>query len=159
RNPLTGKFIPDTLWNQFGGSLGGPIWKNKNFIFGDYQGTRRKNGGSGLTTVPTALARRGDLSEDPSQIFYPQTGAPSTGMGRIPFAGNLIPVNRLSPQALNLLRLLPLPNRPGTDFNFTASGIEAFDSDQFNVRDDHFWSTNLHVFGRYSFARFNRLSP
>ena len=159
RNPLTGKFIPDTLWDQFGGSLGGPIRKNKNFIFGDYQGTRRKNGGSVLTTVPTALARSGDFSEYPSQIFDPQTGDPITGVGRTPFAGNRIPVDRLSPQVLNLLKLIPQPNRPGTDFNFTASGIEAFDSDQFDVRDDHYWSANLHLFGRYSFARFNRISP
>jgi outer membrane receptor protein involved in Fe transport len=159
RNPHTGKFIPDTLWNQFGGSLGGPISKNKNFIFGDYQGTRRKNGGSVRTTVPTALARGGDLSEYPDQIFDPQTGDPFTGVGRTPFASNRIPQNRLSPQVLNLLKLIPLPNLPGTDFNFTASGIEAFDSDQFNVRDDHYRSENLHLFGRYSFARFNRLSP
>ncbi len=159
RNPITGKFIPDTLWNQFGGSLGGPIRKNKNFIFGDYQGTRRKNGGSVLTTVPTALARSGDLSEYPSQIFDPQTGDSLTGMGRTPFAGNRIPQDRLSPQVLKLLKLLPLPNLPGTNFNFTASGTEAFDSDQFNVRDDHYWSEKLHLFGRYSFARFNRLSP
>ena len=159
RNARTGKFIPDTLWNQFGGSLGGPIKKNKNFIFGDYQGTRRKNGGSVLTTVPTALARSGDFSEYPDQIFDPQTGDPVTGVGRTSFAGNRIPQDRLSPQVLNLLKLIPLPSLPGTDFNFTASGIEAFDSDQFNVRDDHYWSENLHLFGRYSFARFNRLSP
>ena len=159
RSPLTGKFIPDTLWNQFGGSLGGPIRKNKNFIFGDYQGTRRKNGGSVLTTVPTALARSGDFSEYPDQIFDPQSGDPLTGVGRTPFAGNRIPQDRLSPQVLNLLKLIPLPNLPGTFFNFTASGIEAFDSDQFNVRDDHYWSEKLHLFGRYSFARFNRLSP
>jgi outer membrane receptor protein involved in Fe transport len=159
RNPITGKFIPDTLWNQFGGSLSGPIRKNKNFIFGDYQATRRKNGGSVRTTVPTALARSGDFSEYPSEIFDPQTGDPATGLGRTPFAGNRIPQDRLSPQVLNLLKLIPLPNLPGTNFNFTASGTEAFDSDQFNVRDDHYWSENLHLFGRYSFARFNRISP
>jgi hypothetical protein len=159
RNPRTGKFIPDTLWNQFGGSLGGPIRRNKNFIFGDYQGTRRKNGGSVLTTVPTALARSGDFSEYPDQIFDPQTGDPLTGVGRTPFADNRIPQDRLSPQVLNLLKLIPLPNLSGTFFNFTASGIEAFDSDQFNVRDDDYWSEKLHLFGRYSFARFNRLSP
>jgi hypothetical protein len=112
RNPITGKFIPDTLWNQFGGSLGGPITKNKNFIFGDYQGTRRKNGGSVLTTVPTALARSGDFSEYPGQIFDPQTGDPLTGVGRTPFAGNRIPQDRLSPQVLNLLKLIPLPSLP-----------------------------------------------
>jgi hypothetical protein len=159
RNSLTGKFIPDTLWNQFGGSLGGPIRKNKNFIFGDYQGTRRKTGGSVLTTVPTALARSGDFSEYPDQIFDPQTGDPLTGVGRTPFAGNRIPQDRLSPQVLNLLKLIPLPSLPGTLFNFTTSGTEAFDSDQFNIRDDHYWSEKLHLFGRYSFARFNRLSP
>ncbi len=159
RSPLTGKFIPDTLWNQFGGSLGGPIRKNKNFIFGDYQGTRRKTGGSVLTTVPTALARSGDFSEYPDQIFDPQSGDPLTGVGRTPFAGNRIPQDRLSPQVLKLLKLIPLPSLPGTFFNFTASGIEAFDSDQFNIRDDHYWSEKLHLFGRYSFARFNRLSP
>ncbi|MBA3570172.1 MAG: hypothetical protein H0W28_12750, partial [Pyrinomonadaceae bacterium] len=82
-----------------------------------------------------------------------------TGMGRTPFAGNRIPQDRLSPQVLNLLKLIPLPSLPGTAFNFTASGIEAFDSDQFNIRDDHYWSEYLHLFGRYSFARFNRLSP
>src|SRR5262245_38506176 len=159
RSPLSGKLIPDTLWNHFGGSLGGPIRKNKNFIFGDYQGTRRKNGGSVLTTVPTALARSGDFSEYPDQIFDPQTGDLLTGVGRTPFAGNRIPQDRLSPQVLNLLKLIPLPSLPGTYFNFTASGIEAFDSDQFNVRDDHYWSGNLHLFGRYSVARFNRSSP
>jgi hypothetical protein len=159
RNPITGKFIPDTLWNQFGGSVGGPIRKSKNFIFGDYQGTRRKNGGSVLTTVPTAFARMGDLSEYPSQIFDPQTGDPFTGIGRTPFAGNRIPQDRLSPQALNLLKLIPLPNLPGTDFNFAASGIQAFNSDQFNVRNDHYWSENLHLFGRYSFARYHLSGP
>ncbi|MCA1602387.1 MAG: TonB-dependent receptor, partial [Acidobacteria bacterium] len=159
RNSFTGKFIPDTLWNQFGGSLGGPIRKNNNFIFGDYQGTRRKNGGSVLTTVPTALARSGDFSEYPDQIFDPQTGDPLTGVGRTPFGGNRIPQDRLSPQVLNLLKLIPLPSLPGTNFNFTASGVEASDSDQFNVRDDHYWSENLHLFGRYSFARFDRSSP
>jgi len=160
KNPLTGKFIPDTLWNQFGGSLGGPIRKNKNFIFGDYQGTRRKNGGSVLTTVPTLRARTGDLSEYGRNIYDPLTGS-STGVGRTQFTGNIIPPNRLSQQALNLLKLLPAPNITGAGIsnNYTASGIEAFNSDQFNVRNDHYWSEKLHLFGRYSFARFNKSGP
>ena len=56
-DPLTGKAIPDTLKNQFGGSFGGPIIKDKFFYFGDYQGTRSKTGGSRLLTVPTNAAR------------------------------------------------------------------------------------------------------
>jgi hypothetical protein len=55
-NPITGKFIPSDKWQQFGGTLGGPIIKNKLFFFGDYQGTRESSGLTNLVTVPTALA-------------------------------------------------------------------------------------------------------
>ena len=56
-NALTGKFLPDTKKNQFGGSLGGQIVENQLFFFGDYQGRRNTEGGSRLLTVPTAAAR------------------------------------------------------------------------------------------------------
>ena len=63
RNPFSEPNGPPPLrWNQFGGSFGGPIKKNKLFVFGDYQGTRRRTGGSGVTTVPTAAERNGDFS-------------------------------------------------------------------------------------------------
>src|SRR5262245_2300472 len=101
RTPLTEQFRPHTLWNQFGGSLRGPLRKNKNFIFGHYQRTRRKNGGSVLTTVPTALARSGEFSEYPSQILDPQTGDPSTGMGREEFAVHRTPADPPTPRPLN----------------------------------------------------------
>src|SRR6185436_10064244 len=124
-NALTGKAIPDTLWNQFGGSAGWKLKKDKNFIFGDFQGTRRKNGGSVLTTVPTLRARTGDLSEYGRNIYDPLTGS-STGVGRAAFANRRIPNGRLSPQALRLINLLPLPTRPGIENNFSGSGVEAF---------------------------------
>jgi hypothetical protein len=158
RNSLTGKFIPDTLWNQFGGSAGYRILKDTNFIFGDYQGTRRKNGGSVLTTVPTALARTGDLSEYGRNIYDPLTGS-SIGVGRTAFSNRRIPANRLSQQALALINQLPLPNLPGFENNYSASGVEAFNTDQFNIRDDHYLSKTFHVFGRYSFARFKKSGP
>lgn len=60
-NPFT-QLNPPLRWNQFGGSVGAPIIKDKVFGFFDYQGTRRRNGGSILTTVPTAAERNGDLS-------------------------------------------------------------------------------------------------
>ena len=53
-DPITKRFIPSSRWQQFGGTLGGPIIKNKLCFFGDYQGTRQSNGVSGLFTVPTA---------------------------------------------------------------------------------------------------------
>src|SRR5262249_56276797 len=82
--PLAGttdRFIPPTLWNQFGGSLGAPIQKDKTFVFGDYQGQRQKNGGSLTTRVPTAAERAGDLSDLTNlgnlstRIFNPCNGA------------------------------------------------------------------------------------
>src|SRR5438093_11577368 len=68
-DPLTGRLIPKTKRNQFGGSLGGPLQKDRVFIFGDYQGTRSEVGGSRLLTVPTVLARTGNLSEYGSNIY------------------------------------------------------------------------------------------
>ena len=154
-DPLTGKHIPDSLKTQFGGSFGGPIVKDKFFYFGDYQGTRSKIGGSRLLTVPTNLARTGDLSEYGVDIFDPLTG--------LQFQGNRIPNGRLSQQALNLLNLIPPPNAPGTDNgtrnNFVASGSEKFDNDTFDVRIDNRITSNLNVFGRYSFADYTRDGP
>ncbi len=68
RNNITNAADPFTLqnppirWNQFGGSLGAPILRNRVFGFFDYQGTRRRTGGSLVTTVPTAAERGGDLT-------------------------------------------------------------------------------------------------
>ncbi len=167
RDPLTGKFIPDTLRNQFGGAIGGPIIKDRLFFFGDYEGLRSKTGGSKLLTVPTAAARAGDLSAYGFDIFDPATTVvdPTTGnlVSRTQFAGNRIPTARLSPQALNILRLIPLPNAPGqrngTILNYVASGIEGFDKDSFDVRVDFRMSEKLNMFGRYSYANFSRNGP
>ncbi len=73
-NPVTGKFLPETKKNQFGGSVGGKIVANKVFFFGDYQGTRSTVGGTRLLTVPTAAARSGDLSAFGINIFDPLDG-------------------------------------------------------------------------------------
>ena len=107
---ITGRFIPPTKWNQFGGTFGGPIIKDKLFFFGDYQGTRQTTGATSLMTVPTtsvihSCTGAGDgsgfcnLSQyvpfigngkpgDPSTLIYdPNTGDPVTGAGRTPFCG------------------------------------------------------------------------
>jgi len=160
KDPLTGSFLPETKKNQFGGSLGGPIVPSRLFFFGDYQGTRSTVGGSRLLTVPTAAARAGDLSAYGVNIFDPSTGAPAQ---RQQFAGNVIPQVRISPQALALLRLIPLPNAAGRDNgtrdNFVASGSEAFRENSFNVRIDGRIKDGANTFGRYSFGKFFRDGP
>ncbi len=161
RDPLTNRFIPETTRNQFGASAGGPIRSDRWFFFGDYQGTRSNVGGSKLLTVPTEAARRGDLSAYGVAIFDPASS--DNPNQRTQFANNVIPSGRLSPQALALLKLLPLPNAPGLDNgtrnNFVASGSETFDENSFNVRIDGRLSNKLNTFGRYSLGDFLRDGP
>jgi hypothetical protein len=151
-DPLTGKFIPDTKKNQFGGSAGGPIMQDRWFFFGDYQGTRQNQGGSRLLSVPTALARQGNFSEYGQTIYDPSTGAA--------FPNATIPLARQSPQARAILDLIPQPNAPGTENgtrdNFTSSGVETFTQNSFNTRIDGRLSERMNTFGRYSLGKFSR---
>ena len=165
RNPFTqpeGVDLPETSRNQFGGSIGGPIKQNKWFFFADYAGLRNTQGGSRAESVPTALARTGNLSEYGVDIFDPLSGdgTPDT---RVQFPGNVIPADRLSPQALAILNLLPMPNDAGsvngTRDNYLVSGSETFNSNAFDVRLDGRLSDSANVFGRYSYADFDKDSP
>jgi Carboxypeptidase regulatory-like domain/TonB dependent receptor len=168
RNPFTqsqrgpnGRFIPGTLWNQFGGSLGGPIQKDKTFFFGDYQGSRQKNGDSVKVRVPTAAERSGDLSDLGVPIFNP---CDATGNCNVPpasrqqFAGGIVPVSQ---QAQALLRFIPLPNiaPDPTGNNYVGFGSGIVNSDSFNVRVDRYQTEKLHMFGRYSLLQYAQTAP
>jgi outer membrane receptor protein involved in Fe transport len=196
RNPFTQKqTVPKGNWNQFGASAGGPIKKDKIFIFGDYQGTRRHLGGSNQDRIPTAAERGGDLSVllPGTIVFDPYfstpdhstltdaagnplpSGAPpvtapsqlrtafgctSATLNQASCATNIIPASRLSPQAQALLALYPVgASGLGLNPNFFGSGGQIFNDDGFDVRPDAYISEKLHVFGRYSFQRFNRAGP
>src|ERR1700722_4517336 len=193
---------PNFKVNLFGGSLGGPILKNKLFIFGDYQGTRRSLGSTQVLNVPSALVRSTcfnpavpycDLSEylpvssSPSSpspgIYDPLTtmkatkgftamkfpGIPGCGMAQGSAsdgkAGYCIPRvgskghSGLSPQAINLLSLLPPPNLPGAVSNYQVSGAQAWDDDDYTVRSDYDASAKLQLFGRYTYAQYRINSP
>jgi outer membrane receptor protein involved in Fe transport len=159
-DPITGRVLPETKRDLFGARVDGPISKNKWFFHTDYEGLRSNVGGSKLLTVPTAAARGGDLSGYGVNIFDPAGGAPGA---RAQFPGNKIPANRLSPEALRVLNLLPLPNAAGTNNgtrdNYIAQGSESFNKDQFNVRIDGRLSESFNSFVRYSYARYDLLGP
>ena len=87
---------PDARQNQFGGTLGGPIVRNKLFFFGSYEGTYDRQQAQRFGTVPTAAMRRGDFSASPNPIYDPLTGA-ANGSGRTAFAGNIIPAESPGP--------------------------------------------------------------
>ncbi|HUS07885.1 MAG TPA: TonB-dependent receptor, partial [Bryobacteraceae bacterium] len=138
----------DTLKrNQFGGSIGGPILKNKLFFFGTYQGTRVTTAASGnVTFVPTAAERRGDFSGVSKQLVDPVTGAP--------FPNNQIPANRIDPVAKYFLDRIPLPNGQGRQLTYLGTKSEQHD-DQWMPKVDYTSGRNQLSF-RYFYSKFNQ---
>jgi len=152
--------IPPLRWNQFGGSVGGPVKKDKVFFFGDYQGTQRRIGASQSLRVPTAAERTGDLSDLGVPIYDPATGN-ADATGRTVFPGNNL-AGRISPPAAALLAALPLPNIATTDPaapNYATSAVEEYNTNQFDVRGDYFSTEKLRLFGRYSYLSANLNAP
>ncbi len=144
--------IPPYKQNQFGGSLGGPIRRNKMFFFVDYQGLRINESFSSILTEPTAALRAGDFSGYPQTIYDPQTYDPTTNT-RQPFANNVIPPSRLNPVAQALLATLPLPNLPGVANNLRVNPLTSSAQDQGDARFDDVISSKDSMFARYTYGR------
>jgi len=143
--------------NQFGGTLGAPVLKNKLFIFGDYQGLRQATPtGVQYSSVPTDLMRQGNFSEllnpavsglsAPIQLTNLLTGQP--------FAGNIIPSNLQNPVGLKYLNAYPQPNVPGAgvENNFTIQEQNIQNFDDFDIRADWLPTEKDLAFVRFSFA-------
>jgi hypothetical protein len=161
--------------NQFGGTLGGPVIKNKLFFFVDYQGLRlNEPQGSSVGTVPTDLMRTGDFSEllcggaatcpastglgSPVQIVDPLTGLQFEGSGAQP---NVIPTNRQNMVGLNYLKAFPEPNctisidpRCGSIINnYRNSSNLVEDWNDFDVRGDYDFNSTDQIFARFSWGK------
>jgi len=141
---------PDYRRNQFGGTLGGPLVRDRTFFFADYQGQRQAIARTVISTVPTALQRQGIFTEAIAGrvpvVYDPATG----GATRTPFPGNAIPLNRFDAVAASLLQRYPLPTSAGTANNYRRTANERNDQDQWDLRIDHKFSNRDQVFGRWS---------
>jgi hypothetical protein len=134
--------------NQFGGSAGGPLLRDKLFYFGTFQGTRLRNTPAGLVRfVPTAAERNGDFSSLPPgrQLVDP--------VSRTPVPGNLIPASRINSVSKFFLNRVPLPNGPGRQVTFPGTPIVQTEN-QFMIKSDY--TAGRHqISGRYYFTDFD----
>ena len=150
-------------YNVFGGTVGGPIRRDRTFFFFSYEGSRRSTGITNTLTVPTERQRRGDFSETVNSrgvlvpIYDPSTTAGTT---RQPFTGNVIPASRLDPVAINLMALYPLPNRPADNAsganNFRANYTQRLVRDNYLAKVDHTLGASDKISGRYLYNSDNR---
>lgn len=151
--------VPHGVYNQFGGSAGGAIKRDKLFFFSDYQGSRVVVGQIALPTIPTMAFRSGDFSAQSNLIYDPDTGNTATGQGRTPFPNQQIPPRRISPIAQDYLALLPPPNRSGLANNYQGPTGQSKAIDQFDTKIDYIISATDRLFVRYSFQRANVTNP
>ena len=152
---------PKGLWryNQYGGTLGGPIVRNSLFYFASYEATRDRQMLNRTVSVPTEAVRRGDLRASSAPIYDPLTGTPS-GANRTPFPNNIIPTNRIDPTAAKLITMLPLPNLRNADGSIPETNNyfaqAPFFQNRSTLDSKVNWNASnaLNVFGRFSVLRF-----
>jgi hypothetical protein len=146
--------------NQFGGTLGGPIIKNKTFFFADYQGSILRDEQTLISTVPMPAERDGDFSASGVNIYDPATTDPNNENARVQFEGNRIPSSRFDSVAKAFMDLYPDPNVPGvTRNNYIQTGRFTDKIHSTNVRVDHNFSSRHQLFGRFAYNNQHTETP
>jgi len=166
-NNRAGIARPEFKRNQFGGTLGGPIWKSRKLYgFFGYEGLRDSSPTTRITNVPTELERSGDFSQTFNSngtrvvIYDPLTTRPDPANPgafiRDPFPGNRIPANRLDPVAVSALQLLPAPTGAGSGparvQNFIGVGSNVTSNNRYDGRVDWVATERYTIFGRFTKA-------
>lgn len=130
--------------NQFGGTVGGPIRKERTFFFVAYDGTRQATSYVGTTVVPTPQKLSGDFSASATPIINPSTGEP--------FPGNIIPTADIDPDAAIIAKYFPQPNQPGSVSNYVRLVPQFNNVDQGFVRIDQKLTEKDSLFGHYAIS-------
>jgi hypothetical protein len=136
---LFATYKPPYKRNQFGSSAGGPVIRNKTFIFGDFEATYIRESTTTLSTLPTAAQRNGLFS---STIIDPYT--------KTPFPGNQIPSSLLDPISLNILSLVPLPQTSAATSNYNYASPANEDNHRWDLRVDQIINDRQNLFFRFS---------
>jgi len=164
---------PKYIYNQGGGTFGGPIKRNRAFFFISYERTTERQNAQTFLDVPTAAMRAGDLSGSPTAIYDPMSGAAfnpanvnAYGRDRVAFPSNRIPVSRFSGPTRKILALpdWPLPNAPGQgalgiNLNYLAAINYEYDRDQIDSKVNFNLNQKWTAFLRLSYLKYATQNP
>ncbi len=151
-----GERNPKDIFNQFGGTFGGPIKRNKLFYFLSHEGTLIRQFAAGLYTVPTPLTRQGIMTESDRPVYDPATGD-AEGFNRTPFPGNIVPRARFEPIVLKLVQLTPAPTFPDRfTNNFYGAGRWPFDRHTLDTKVNWNASDKFTMYGRFSYLNYDQ---
>jgi hypothetical protein len=153
-------FLPKSklISNQYGGTVGGPVKKDKLFYFFSYEGTPDRQTASRTLNVPTAAIRSGDMSGSANPIYDPQSGS-ADGSNRTPFPNKIIPADRIDPIAKKILTDLPFPNLPGISSNFYAAGPFGLTRKKLDTKGNWNATSNLTFSGRFGWLTYDVANP
>ena len=143
---------PRYVFNQFGGTVGAPIVKNKTFFFGSYEGTFQNGGQTQLTTVPVPAALTGNFSGIPGLTLY-NPFALAFG-SRVPFTGNMITSPFLNPASQTIAGFLPAPDLQGYSNNYVTNTPFRNDGSKVDARIDQHFTDRTSAFIRWGYTNY-----